>query len=75
LNVTAALLAGRRQGWRRDGREHGVPYGQITSVRWEPMPNDIANHWVAVRFTNDDGKEDGRGPILREMFAALQSPR
>lgn len=36
-----------------------IPYSQITSVRWEPMPNDIANHWVAVRFTNDEGKPDG----------------
>jgi hypothetical protein len=25
------------------------------------MPNDIANHWVIVRFTNDEGKADGVG--------------
>jgi hypothetical protein len=36
-----------------------IPYSQITSVRWEPLDNDIANHWTAVRFTSDDGKPDG----------------
>jgi len=36
-----------------------IPHSQILSVRWEPLPNDIANHWVVVRFTNEDGKEDG----------------
>jgi hypothetical protein len=36
-----------------------IPHGQILSVRWEPLPNDIANHWVVVRFKNEDGKEDG----------------
>lgn len=36
-----------------------IPFSQISSVRWEPMPNDIANHWVAVRFTDDEGKADG----------------
>ena len=36
-----------------------VPFAQITSVRWEPLDNDIANHWTAVRFTNDEGKPDG----------------
>jgi len=37
-----------------------IPHSQILSVRWEPLPNDIANHWVVVRFKNDEGKEDGR---------------
>ena len=32
---------------------------RILSVRWEPLPNDIANHWVVVRFTNEEGKADG----------------
>lgn len=36
-----------------------IPFSQITSVRWEPLDNDIANHWASVRFTNDEGKEDG----------------
>lgn len=36
-----------------------IPFSQITSVRWEPLDNDIANHWAAVRFTNDEGKPDG----------------
>jgi hypothetical protein len=36
-----------------------IPHAQITSVRWEPLPNDIANHWVVVRFTNAEGKPDG----------------
>jgi hypothetical protein len=36
-----------------------IPHRQILSVRWEPLPNDIANHWVVVRFKNDEGKEDG----------------
>jgi hypothetical protein len=36
-----------------------IPHPQILSVRWEPLPNDIANHWVVVRFKNEDGKEDG----------------
>jgi hypothetical protein len=36
-----------------------VPHSQILSVRWEPLPNDIANHWVVVRFKNEEGKEDG----------------
>jgi hypothetical protein len=36
-----------------------IPHSQILSVRWEPLPNDIANHWVAVRFKNEEGKEDG----------------
>jgi len=36
-----------------------IPYSQIISVRWEPLDNDIANHWAAVRFTNDEGKPDG----------------
>ena len=35
-----------------------IPHARILSVRWEPLPNDIANHWVVVRFTNEDGKED-----------------
>jgi hypothetical protein len=38
-----------------------IPYAQLQSVRWAPMPNDIANHWVIVRFTNDEGKADGVG--------------
>jgi hypothetical protein len=38
-----------------------IPYARMQSVRWEPMPNDIANHWVIVRFTNDEGKADGVG--------------
>jgi hypothetical protein len=36
-----------------------IPHARILSVRWEPLPNDIANHWVVVRFTNDEGKPDG----------------
>ncbi len=36
-----------------------IPKARILSVRWEPLPNDIANHWVVVRFTNDEGKPDG----------------
>ena len=36
-----------------------IPFSKIISVRWEPMANDIANHWTAVRFTNDEGKPDG----------------
>jgi len=36
-----------------------IPHSQILSVRWEPLPNDIANHWVVVRFKSDEGKEDG----------------
>jgi hypothetical protein len=36
-----------------------IPYDQVLSVRWEPLPNDIANHWVVVRFKNEAGKEDG----------------
>lgn len=36
-----------------------IPHSQILSVRWEPLPNDIANHWVVVRFKNDEGKDDG----------------
>jgi hypothetical protein len=36
-----------------------IPYARIQSLRWEPMPGDIANHWVVVRFTNDEGKADG----------------
>jgi hypothetical protein len=36
-----------------------IPHTQILSVRWEPLPNDIANHWVVVRFKSNDGKEDG----------------
>jgi hypothetical protein len=35
-----------------------IPHAQIISVRWEPAPNDIANHWVVVRFTNSEGKAD-----------------
>lgn len=36
-----------------------IPQARILSVRWEPLPNDIANHWVVVRFTSDEGKADG----------------
>jgi hypothetical protein len=36
-----------------------IPHSQILSVRWEPLPNDIANHWVVVRFKNEEGKDDG----------------
>lgn len=36
-----------------------IPYAKIQSVRWEPLPNDIANHWIVVKFTNDEGKPDG----------------
>lgn len=36
-----------------------IPYAKIQSVRWEPLQGDIANHWIAVRFTNDEGKPDG----------------
>jgi hypothetical protein len=36
-----------------------IPYAKIQSVRWEPLPNDIANHWIVVKFTSDEGKPDG----------------
>jgi len=36
-----------------------IPRNEILSVRWEPLPNDIANHWVVVRFKTEEGKEDG----------------
>lgn len=36
-----------------------IPRARILSVRWEPLARDIANHWVVVRFTNDEGKPDG----------------
>ena len=36
-----------------------IPRAKILSVKWEPLPNDIANHWVVVRFTNAEGKPDG----------------
>jgi hypothetical protein len=36
-----------------------IPYAKIHSVRWEPLPNDIANHWIVVRFTTDEGRPDG----------------
>lgn len=36
-----------------------IPFGRITAVRWEPLQGDIANHWTAVRFTNDEGQPDG----------------
>jgi hypothetical protein len=38
-----------------------IPFSDITSVRWEPMPRDIANYWVVVRFTNDQQQPDGVG--------------
>jgi hypothetical protein len=38
-----------------------IPFAQITSVRWEAMPGDIANHWVVVRFTNEAGTADAVG--------------
>jgi hypothetical protein len=63
-----------------------IPFARIQSVRWEPMPSDIANHWVIVRFTNDEGKAEavgfrdggrlgtrGRtGPIFRAVRAAMK---
>ena len=36
-----------------------IQKAKILSIRWEPLPNDIANHWIVVRFTNDEGKADG----------------
>jgi hypothetical protein len=36
-----------------------IPYARMQSVRWEPLPNDIANHWMVIRFTNDEDKPDG----------------
>jgi hypothetical protein len=36
-----------------------IPHTKVLSVRWEPVPNDIANHWLVVRFTNDAGQADG----------------
>ena len=36
-----------------------IPYAKIQSVRWEPLPNDIANHWIVVKFTNEEAKPDG----------------
>lgn len=36
-----------------------IPRASIHSVRWEPLPNDIANHWVVVRYTTAEGKDDG----------------
>ena len=45
-----------------DGRKTvRIPYAQILSVRWEPLPNDIANHWMVIRFTNDENKPDAVG--------------
>ena len=38
-----------------------IPYARIASVRWEPMPNDIANHWVVVRFADDKNNADAVG--------------
>jgi hypothetical protein len=38
-----------------------IPVSQITSVRLDSLPRDIANHWVVVRFTNDEQKPDGVG--------------
>jgi hypothetical protein len=38
-----------------------IPKDKIISIRWEPLDNDIANHWIVVRFTNGEGKEDGVG--------------
>jgi hypothetical protein len=38
-----------------------IPKAKIQSVRWEPLDNDIANHWIVVRFVNDEGKDDGVG--------------
>jgi hypothetical protein len=35
-----------------------IPQSQILSVRWEPLPNDIANHWVVVRFKSEEGRDD-----------------
>lgn len=43
-----------------DGKKTvSIPHARILSVRWEPLANDIANHWVVVRFTNDEGKPEG----------------
>jgi hypothetical protein len=36
-----------------------IPFAKIQSVRWEPLPNDIANHWIVVKFINDEGNPDG----------------
>lgn len=63
-----------------------IPFARIQSVRWEPMPGDIANHWVVVRFTDEQGKEEvvgfrdgarlgtrGRtGPIFRAVRGAVK---
>lgn len=63
-----------------------IPHNQMVSVRWEPLPNDIANHWVVVRFKNEEGKDDGvafrdgariglrgdTGPIYQTLRRAAQ---
>ena len=36
-----------------------IPFAKIQSVRWDTLPNDIANHWIVVKFINDEGKPDG----------------
>ena len=38
-----------------------ISFSQITSVRLDGMPRDMANNWVVVRFTNDEQKPDGVG--------------
>lgn len=59
-----------------------IPVSQITSVRHGPIPRDIANHWVIVRFTNDqqqpdavafrDGSRIGLGQDTRLMYLAAR---
>ncbi len=38
-----------------------IPVSNITSVRLDGMPRDLANDWVVVRFTNEGQKPDGVG--------------
>jgi hypothetical protein len=66
-----------------------IPFARIQLVRWEPMPGDIANHWVVVRFTDEQGKEEvvgfrdgarlgtrGRtGPIYRAVRGAMNAAK
>jgi hypothetical protein len=51
-----------------------IPQARILSVRWEPLPNEIANHWVVVRFTNDEGKADGVASATVDAWAPGEAP-
>lgn len=44
-----------------EGKTLRIPVSQVTSVRFDGMPRDLANDWVVVRFINDEQKPDGVG--------------